>query len=267
MVECNGADVWTANGGTSSVSRVRASDGTLLETWTGAAGAYGVLSALGRIFVTASSAGPRLYRIDPGQPAGAVTTVATNLGFFGAQLAFDGARVWTANGDGTVSIVTPTAALPWTVTTVTVGSNENGILYDGSYIWVTDDSAGLRKLDPNGVILQTVTVGTGPRMPVFDGTNIWVPDLFSSVSVVRASSGAVLATLTGNGMVSGVFQAAFDGQRVLVTSSGGSLSLWKAADLTPLGSLSAPGTIPIGVCSDGLNFWIALDGPHQLARF
>jgi hypothetical protein len=76
----------------------------------------------------------------------------------------------------------------------------------------------------------------------------------------------VLATLTGNGL-GNAFQAAFDGQRVLVTSSSGSLSLWKAADLTPLGFVDVPGMIPIGVCSDGFNFWIAMDGPHQLARF
>ena len=36
-----------------------------------------------------------------------------------------------------------------------------------------------------------------------------------SVSVVRASNGAVLATLTGNGL-SNPMVAAFDGQRVLV---------------------------------------------------
>src|ERR1700730_16117351 len=50
----DGADVWGANEdfeGPGSVSRVRASDGRLLETWTGAAGGIAVLSAMGRIFV------------------------------------------------------------------------------------------------------------------------------------------------------------------------------------------------------------------------
>ena len=62
---------------------------------------------------------------------------------------------------------------------------------------------------------------------------------------------------------------AFDGQRVMVTNfNGNSVSLWKAADLTPLGSFStAPGTLPYGVCSDGINFWIALDATDRLARF
>ena len=116
---------------------------------------------------------------------------------------------------------------------------------------------------------QTVTVGQGPLFPTFDGTNIWVPNYYeSSVSVVRASTGALVATLTGNGL-NFPLEAAFDGQRVLVTNQqGNSVSLWKASDLTPLLSLSTdPGTIPWGACSDGVNFWVTLFGTGLLARF
>jgi YVTN family beta-propeller protein len=67
---------------------------------------------------------------------------------------------------------------------------------------------------------QTVNVGTNPRYPVFDGTNIWVPNNGdNSVSVVRAATGAVTATLTNNGL-NDPRQAAFDGQRILVTNNG-----------------------------------------------
>ena len=268
MNACDGADVWVANNQSGSISRVRASDGKLLETWTGAAGAYGVRVAMGKIFASSSGGLTRLYRLDPSQPAGAVTTLATNLGPSSGGITFDGARLWVASAEGSVSIVTPAATVPWTVTTVTVGGNANGVVFDGNSIWATVD-VNLVRLDPVGAILQTVTVGSGPRMPVFDGSNIWVPNLgANSVAVVRAATGSVLATLTGNGLVGGsAFQAAFDGERVLVTSSSGGLSLWKAADLTELGSLDVSGTIPIGVCSDGVNFWIAMNGPHALARF
>src|SRR5262249_18004003 len=90
----------------------------------------------------------------------------------------------------------------------------------------------------------------------------------NSISVVRASSGAVLATLTGNGL-SGPAAAAFDGQRVLATNfNGNSVSLWKAADLTSAGSFATGAiTFPEGACSDGVNFWIVLDGALKLARF
>src|SRR5580765_7760741 len=48
-VRSDGADLWVANLGSNTVSRVRASDGKLLETWTGAASAEGVLVAMGRV--------------------------------------------------------------------------------------------------------------------------------------------------------------------------------------------------------------------------
>jgi hypothetical protein len=273
LLKSDGADIWVANNANASgntVSRVRASDGKLLETWTGAGSAFGVLVATGKVFVTGSMSG-NLYRIDPSQAAGAVTTVASTLGGGPIGIAFDGARVWTANAGGSVSIVTPGATIPWTVTTVTTGfSSPAGALYDGANIWVTDNTAGtLLKLDSAGAILQTVTVGSAPGWPVFDGTSIWVPnDGSNSVSVVRASSGAVLQTLTGNGL-NGPFAAAFDGGRVLITDrSGSSVSLWKAADLTALGSFATgSSTLPYGACSDGVNFWIALEGTGKLARF
>src|SRR5262245_27578404 len=67
----DGADIWVSeNGG--EVVRVRGSDGKLLETWTGASSSYGMLSAMGRIFVSGQAIPGALYRIDPSQSAGVV---------------------------------------------------------------------------------------------------------------------------------------------------------------------------------------------------
>jgi hypothetical protein len=272
MIKCDGPDVWVANNNSGTVSRVRAGDGKLLETWTGMTVPFGVLSAMGRIFVTANTSPGQLYRIDPSQPAGAATAVATNLGDIPEGIAFDGVKIWTADGGGSaVSIITPGATIPWTVTTVTTGFNgPGGALYDGSNVWIADTFAGsLLKLNAAGAILQTVTIGASPKFPAFDGANIWVPNFSdNSVSVVRASNGAVLATLTGNGL-SAPNSAAFDGQRVLVTDLGGqAVSLWKAADLTPIGFFpTGASTNPYGAASDGINFWISLSGTAKLARF
>ena len=273
-VESDGADLWVANQSTNTVSRVRGSDGKLLDTWTGATNAFGVLVAMGRIFVTGETSPGSLYMIDPSLPGTAVTTVASNLGNSALGIAFDGAKIWTANFFGSVSIVTPGPTTPWAATTVTTGFSQlGGILYDGANIWVSDNGAGkLFKLDGNGAILQTVTVGSIPEYPVFDGTNIWVPNYISnSISVVRASSGAVVATLTGNGLNTPLMSA-FDGQRVMVTNygsgAGATVSLWKAADFTPMGSFSTgTSTVPFGAASDGIGFWTTLYGSGKLARF
>jgi hypothetical protein len=272
MVRCDGQDVWVANSNSGSVTRVRASDGRVLETWTGMTFPFDVLSALNRILVTGQNSPGKLYLIDPSQPAGAATAVATNLGDLASGMAFDGGKIWTANS-GSVSIVTPGTSAPWTVTTVSTGfNNPIGALYDGSNVWIADQFAGtLLKLNSSGGILQTVTVGMFPRQPVFDGTNIWVPNNGSaSATVVRASTGAVLATLTGNGIGSPI-SAAFDGQRVLITGyTGQTVSLWKAADLSPLGSIpTGASTQPFGAASDGINFWVTLSAltVSKLVRF
>lgn len=275
LLKCDGADVWVANRiGGGGVSRVRASDGKLLGSWTGANAADGVLVAMGKVFVTGHVPPGSLYEIDPTQAPGPVTIVSGSLGNQPEGIAFDGQRIWTANQGptGSVSIVTLSPSV--SVTTVTTGfGNPNGIIFDGANMWVTDQGDNtIKKLDSSGNILVSVSVGSGPKHPAFDGTNIWVPNIgASSVSVVRATGGlaaTVLATLTGNGLCA-PNQAAFDGDRILVTNNDcSSVSLWKASDLTPIGTFSTgAGTFPIGACSDGLNFWITLINTGKLARF
>jgi hypothetical protein len=262
----DGADVWVTNNafGTEngSVSRVRASDGRLLETWTGATSASGIVVAAGRVFVTGLAAGA-LYMIDPSQPAGSVTTVASIPGF-PTGIAFDGANLWTANSAGSVSIV----PLSFAGRTDLAGySAPVGLVFDGAHMWVSDHGANtLVGLNSDGSIFQTVPVGLGPEFPVFDGANVWVPSSDDdTVTVVHASTGLVIATLSGNGLNQPV-QAGFDGARILVTNPLGPVSLWRAADLTPLGTIPT-GNAPGGVCSEGLNFWVTLSGTNQLGRF
>ena len=108
-----------------------------------------------------------------------------------------------------------------------------------------------------------------PFQSVFDGTNIWVPNSGSdSIAVVRAFNGAVLQTLTGNGL-SFPRVAAFDGERILVSNQGNTtVSLFKATDLTAIDNVpTGASTAPLSICSDGINFWITLNGVGNLARF
>jgi len=275
LVQSDGTDLWVPDF-SGKVLRVRSSDGRVLETWTGATNALAPLVAMGRVFVTAQFIPGRLYMIDPAQGTGNVTTVADPLGDQPVGIAFDGRRIWTSNfGDGvkpgSVSIVTPGPTIPWSVTTIHTGFNRPwGILYDGSNIWVTDQGDNtLKKLDDEGQVIQSVPVGELPFHPIYDGFNIWVPSAGSNrVTVIKASSGEVLAKLKGNGLNAPAV-AAFDGQRVLVTNGPGhSVSLWRASDFSPLGSFSTgPNSNPFGVCSDGINFWIVLQVPNQLARY
>lgn len=282
FVAFDGADLWVTNQQDNTVSRIKASDGSVLGTWTGATTAVAVIPAMGRIFVTGSNNPGDLYMIDPTASPGAVTTLASNLGNQPYGIAFDGSKLWTTNFNadftgGGVSIITPGSTTPWSVTTVTAGFQvPKGVVFDGSNIWVTDQSAGtLLKLDSNGAVVQTVSVGSTPQHPAFDGHNIWVPVYGdNALAVVRVSDGTILKTFSagngdGNGLSSPI-QAAFDGQRVMVTNavSDGGVSLFRATDLSVIGHFDTPGvSTPFGVCSDGIDFWITFIGSKKVGRF
>ena len=270
----DGTDLWVANQSAGTVSQVRASNGTVLGTWTGADSATDILVAMNRIFITGQTTPGSLYMIDPSQTVGAVTTVIDGgLGLGTTGITFDGNKIFVANGNGAVSIITPGT---WSVTSATTGvGNPNGALFDGSNVWITDvGGSKLKKLDSNGAVLQSVSVGSFPQFPVFDGHNIWVPNKSdNSLTVVRASDGTVLKTFSaGNGDQNGLnnpITAAFDGQRILVTNASGGVSLFHATDLSIIGSFTTPPMVmPFGACSDGATgFWIADFGFHTIGRY
>jgi hypothetical protein len=273
LIQSDGADVWVPNYGSNTVSRVRGSDGTILQTWTGATSAGAVLVALGRVFVTEETNPGKLYMIDPTATCPcAVTTVTSSLGNTPISIAFDGNNIWTANYGGSVSIVTPGT---WAVTPATTGfSHPSGVLFDGTNVWVTDPGDNkLKKLNPDGSIAQAVTVGSTPLGPAFDGHNIWVPNNGDgSLTVVRASDGVVLKTFSaGNGDQNGLNgpqTAAFDGQRILVTNYFGGVSLFQATTLSPIAGFATTGmSNPYGACSDGVNFWVGDGGGNTIGRF
>jgi DNA-binding beta-propeller fold protein YncE len=263
-VASDGVDLWAAGG--STVYRVRASDGRVLDTWTAPSTITGILVAMGRVFATSFFPEGTLSMLDPTQPGGAMTTVATLPQTSPYGMAFDGSRIWVTN-QGQVSIVTPASTIPWPVTNVSTGFDfPFGALYDGTNVWITDrGSDALLRVDSNGAIVQSIPI-EDPQHPVFDGANIWVPGGFTgTVVVVEAATGAVRTSLTG---IPGAFRAVFDGQRVLVTNLSDGVALWQAADLTSLGLFSTGfSSMPGNACSDGKDFWIALGGSNRLARF
>lgn len=276
LVASDGTDVWiaSADGIGGKVSRVHGSTGEVLAPAEGAAYAYGVVVAMGRVFVTGRTSPGHLYMVDPSTLYGATHAVSVaDLGDNSTGIAFDGNRIWTANA-GSISIVTPSSAVSWAVLPVTTGINSPiGLVFDGHNMWATDAATSLLlKMDSNGVILQSVGVGLGAAFPIFDGNNIWVPNaLANSLTVVRVSDGAVVKTFSAaNGNQNGMnapFVAAFDGQNVLVTNYNGGLSLFKAADLTPIAFIATPGAAPFGVCNDGINFWVTFNGTATVGRF
>ena len=277
-IVCDGKDLWTANGLIGTVSRVEASSGRLLQTWTGMADASAVIACAGRIFVTAKqgvNTPGKVYFINPeATAAGSGTLFQANIGFQPDQIAFDGTYLWTANindggsGGSLSRINVPTGV----VDTFTSGFDApNDVQWDGENLWVADSAAGLLlRVDPaTGAVLEPIQAPFSRRL-LFDGANLWVTTgaggaplkVFRAVGNLR---GTLLANLGGNGL-SSPYGMAFDGERVLVVGFAGDVvSLFKAADFTPLGSLTIPGATR-AACNDGVNFWI-LKNNFDILRF
>ena len=268
--KADGADVWVSVTDTGEVKRIRASDGTVLGTWTGATGAGGVLVAMGKVFV--GGTGGNLWVVNPATP-GPVTALTTSLGNSPAgasPVAFDGTNIWVGNvTDSTLSIVSPTGA----TATMPAFLQPRGWIYDGANMWVASDgSPGMFKYDSAGNPILFKALSGVQGIPAFDGSVMWVPMRDSdTLLLIRPSNGELVATLSGNGL-SQPLAAAYDGQRVLVTNAAGggmTVSVWRAADRFPLGSVEVGPVFsnPYAPCSDGIQFWIPLSGTGQLARF
>lgn len=271
---CDGADLWVLSFNASgTVTRVRASDGKLLGTWTGVPTATALIAAVGRIFIAGqiNNAPGKIYVINPDASPGPVTVFEDDIGIGPQSITFDGANLWTANlSSSSISRVQVSTGVDSTY--ATGFSLPNDILWDGANLWVTDlGDDHLKRIDPsNGVVLESIAVGNAPRSLIFDGINIWMANEESnSISIVRAVGalrGTVLATLTGNGIESPTGMA-FDGERVLVCSDG-SVSLFKAADFSPLSNVPTINTFGAAraACSDGVNFWITTN-TNSVFRF
>jgi hypothetical protein len=277
-ISFDGQDLWVANQQGSTVSRVRASDGRLMQTWTAAGGAIAVIAAAGKIFVAAfvsANLPGKIYSINPeAATGGSVTEFDSDIGLGPVQITFDGVNLWTVNLGG--SSITRVNVGNGVDSTFTGFNSPRDILWDGANLWVANTGeSNLKRVDPsNGTVLETITVGSAPTDLIFDGTNIWVSNHASnpaSISVVRAVGGlrgTVLATLTGNGLA-GPSGMAFDGERVLVCNfNNNSVSLFNAADLTPLSNLSTgANSQPESAQSDGVNFWIVRKNLNDMVRF
>src|SRR5262245_6766036 len=266
-IRSDGADLWTANQVSGTVSRVRESDLKHLEDWTGASNALYVTVASGKVMVLGTGVPSKLYSIDPSQPAGAVTVVSTALGNGAQQLTFGRARLRSASNPGRGSILTPAASLPWTTSTLSTGFfSPFAIEFDASNIWVTDGSESkVHRLDSAGAISLSVSVGLGRLDIRFDGVNPWVVNSgSSSVSVVNRS-GSVLATLTGNGL-NNPQSVAVNGEYAAVVNSDSSISYFDALTLEPRGLFG--GIAPLrGIASDSRGRFCATQDPVSVVAF
>ncbi len=296
-VAFDGTNIWVTNQADARVSKIRASDGSVLGTFF-----LGGSNPLGIAFD-----GTNMWIADSGITGVAGTTFVTVLRSDGSiaqtltvnespqQLAFDGSRMWVTTAQG--SVIGFRTSDYTVVANSKVGSSARGIAFDGQNMWVAAEPSNctgcpkhpyLREFtasDPP-VVVRTVelsitssgrTAELHPRGVVFDGANLWVaatsadPSLVGGQAVkVRATDGAILGRFAAGCNPQSV---AFDGRNIWASDAGdittcgggGIVTRLRAADGTNLGTL-AVGSSPQGLAFDGRGMWIANQGSNTVSK-
>jgi len=253
----DGANVWTAVWTFDSITKLRASDGVNLGTFSPGSAPSAMASDGTNIWGASGANGNNIVwklRASDGAKLGTFT-----VGKSADGIAFDGTNMWVSNySDGTVTKLRATDGV--TLGTFPAGYTPSCMTSDGSNIWVVNPEGNtvteLRASD--GTTLRTISVGSEPRGVAFDGASIWVANHGSdSVSKLRASDGAKLGTFR----VPGPYYLAFDGANIWVTSfNAGIVTKLRASDGARLGTFT-PSPTPWEIVFDGANIWVGGSEP------
>ena len=249
----DGASMWVTNNGDDTVSKLLASDGTVLGTFPVSDEPNGVAYDGANIWVATASGNLHKLRASDGASLGTF--------FLGGNLrllAFDGSHMWVTGAPGFVDAVAKVRVSDGAVQgSFSAGASPWGVAFDGANIWVTDTTGDqitkLRASD--GTSLGTFSAGARPFGLAFDGTDMWVANRDDdTVSKLRTSDGAILGTFAAG---DGPIWLVFDGSNIWATNlDGGTLSKLRANDGSLIGTFAA-GSDPLGAAFDGVHVWVA----------
>lgn len=261
----DGVNMWVTNYSSDTITKLRASDGASLGTYSvGGNNPNASVFDGENIWVTCNNLIVTKLRASNGELIGTFGPFSGTPGY----PVFDGANIWVAAG----SVITKLRA-----TDGAILGNFNlgvfaitGLAFDGANIWVSNFSDGtitkLRASD--GFVIGTFTVGEIAGNLAFDGENIWVVNRGNGncVTKVRASDGVIMGTFSTGW--TGYHGIAFDGANVWVSNpQPNSLSntvphivKLRASDGFNLGIFTIPGVVGespgTGVAFDGTNIWV-----------
>ena len=253
----DGANVWVANGGGNTVTKLRSSDGVNLGTFTVGDSPFGIAFDGANLWV-ANSSGVTKLRASDGSNLGTFSVGASPLG-----VACDGPNIWVASfGNGTVTKLRASDGTP--LGTFAFPFPPFGVAFDGVNIWVTNGESITKLRASDGVVLGSFSVGGNSCGVAFDGANIWVVSVGMvnpHLTKLRASDGTLLGIFSVN--ASGGI--AFDGVNIWVPASTGVTRL-RASDGFNLGAISDPG-FPYAVAFDGANIWVTNEASGTVSKF
>jgi Collagen triple helix repeat (20 copies) len=253
------ANIWVANASSGTVTKLRASDGTNLGTFTVGSSVRAVAFDGANMWVSHGADGLTKLRASDGANLGTFT-----MGGSPGRMAFDGAHIWVVVGSGVTKVRASDGGI---LGTFPLSGGAFGVAFDGAFMWVVNPLINtvtkLRASD--GSMIGSFGVGASPRGVAFDGANIWVTN-FNGISVtkLRASDGANLGTF-GTGIDPQAL--AFDGANIWVANGvSNSVTKLRASDGANLGTF-ATGLGPNAVAFDGANVWVTSAFSDSVAKY
>ena len=264
----DGTNLWIAlNNG--KILKVSPSDRLLEQTWSLASGGIPrKLAVFGGLIFIADNLG-NLQFFNPAAQVGTASVAVPNAlpasNF--AALAFDGTNVWMSNAQSPGIFILSLASGQGGVITAVANVNVDGMVFDGTYMWILLANSTLVKVSPPTLpnaptAVETLTLPTAVsecRM-VFDGNNIWIPTGAGNLYVVRptVNLAALPSSAIGVGAIPNVgtpFAASFDGQYIVIGgTTNGTVALYKATSLSFIRTINTGAQGIRGIASDGIRF-------------
>lgn len=248
----DGANIWVANYGSNTVTKLRTNDGQVLGTYAVGTQPANVAFDGANIWVTNYGSGNVTeLRASDGKVLGTFSVGGQPFG-----LAFDGTNIWVGNAVGSAIVTKVRPSDGKILGTFPVSSVGYGVAFDGNYVWTTNSLGTVTRLKLDGTNAGVFNVGQAPWGLAFDGANIWVADHTNgqgSATKLRASDGAVLATTIVGGV--SPYGVVYDGTSVFVTTNQYVAQL-RLSDGAVLRTFNTPNG-SAGIAFDGASLWVA----------
>jgi hypothetical protein len=254
----DGSNIWVINGGSNSVTKFSANDGSVLGTYAVGAGPNEILFDGANIWVANIVGSITKLRASDGALVGTYPTDKPT------GLTFDGTFIWVANNNsGELTKIRASDG------STSLGKGMNGnpykIVFDGASYWYTlPFHGGVCRFNP-AVGDNCLDLGPNTQGLAFDGTNIWVATYGdNTVKKIRVSDRTLVGTYA---VGSGPLRVVFDGVNIWVTNTlSNTVTKLRASDGSNLGDFST-GSSPVGIVFDGANVWVSNANSNTISKF
>jgi parallel beta-helix repeat protein/surface protein len=251
----DGVNMWTANSGENSVTKITPNGAT--TTYIGTGSPFYSIAFDGTNMWTADVQNDSVTKV---APDGSMTTYP-GTGSGPHSIAFDGVNMWTANvNEDSVSKITPDGVI---TTYYGIGLNKIGIAFDGTNMWTSNiGDNSVTKVAPDGSMTTYFGNGVDSERIAFDGTNMWTSNAADN-SVTKITPNGTMTIYIGTGATP--YGIVFDGTNMW-TANLGDNSVTKVRPDGTMTTYPGTGANPYAIAFDGTNMWTANSVDNSLTK-